>query len=177
MGHIFRALTLAHELIDHDVTFFSDEASAKAVKEVVGNAYLVKIFNSASIVKSILKFKPDVVINDILDTEVKDVEPLREQGIKVLNFEDLGEGAQFADLVINELYDQPKIEGDNILWGRNHFFVRDEFSDANPNQSVENVDNLLLVFGGVDQHDLSKKIYHSVRNLCKKKGVKIFKCY
>ena len=174
MGHIFRALTLAHELIDHDVTFFSDEASAKAVKEVVGNAYPVELFNSANIVKSILNFKPDVVINDILDTEVKDVEPLREQGIKVLNFEDLGEGAQFADLVINELYDQPKIEGDNILWGRNHFFVRDEFSDANPNQSVDKVDNLLLVFGGVDQHDLSKKIYQVVRNLCKKKGVRIF---
>ena len=79
-----------------------------------------------------------------------------------MNFEDLGEGASFANLVINELYDQPRIEGDNILWGRNHFFVRDEFSDANPNQSMENVDNLLLVFGGVDQHDLSKKIYHSI---------------
>jgi spore coat polysaccharide biosynthesis predicted glycosyltransferase SpsG len=174
MGHIFRALTLAHELIDHEVIFFSDRASAKAVKELVGKSYPVETFDLAGIVKSILNIKPDVVINDILDTEVKDVEPLTEQGVKVLNFEDLGEGAQFADLVINELYDQPKIKGDNILWGRNHFFVRDEFSDANQNQSVEKVDNLLLAFGGVDQHDLSKKIYHAIRSLCKEKGVRIF---
>ncbi len=174
MGHIFRAVTLAHELIDHDVTFFSDELSARAVKDVIGNAYLVEIINSASIVKSIIDSKPDMVINDILDTEVKDVVPLRQKGIKVLNFEDLGEGAQFADLVINELYDEPQIEGDNILWGRSHFFVRDEFSNAKPNQTVENVDSLLLVFGGVDQHDLSKKICDAIRVICKKKGIKIF---
>ena len=174
MGHIYRALTLAHELTDHELFFVTDPESESAVRDLAGSSYTVKICDLASLVHSVCELKPDIVINDILDTQLNDVDLLQKAGAKVVNFEDLGTGARKADLVINELYDEPQIEGKNILWGRDYFFVRDEFAEARPNQSVEKVRGLLLTFGGVDQHNLSTKIYRKVRELCNERGIRIY---
>ena len=62
-----------------------------------------------------LSENPDIVVNDMLNTEMDDVVPLREKGIKVVNFEDLGKGASYSDITINELFETPLIKSKNIL--------------------------------------------------------------
>ena len=59
------------------------------------------------------------------------------------------------------------------MWGRNYFFVRDEFTSARPHEFQEKVDAVLLAFGGTDQHDLSRKIYRAIRALCDEYGAEI----
>ena len=171
MGHIYRALSLAHEITDHEIIFASDIENTVAVNKLAGYDYWLDIYESDKIVEDIINLKPDLVVNDILSTSEADVLPLQQNGIKVINFEDLGEGARLADLTINELYDDAQFVGDNILWGHHYFFVRDEFHGAKPHRFKKRVESILLTFGGTDQHDLSSKIYHAIQEFCKERNI------
>ena len=71
------------------------------------------------------------------------------------------------------MYDEPQYKSKNTVWGHQYFFVRDEFHDAVPNSFHEKVDNILLVFGGVDQHDLSRKMYTAILEICLSRNIKI----
>ena len=173
MGHIYRALTLAHEITDHEVLFVCDSDNSEAVNKLAGYDYWFGAYNLEEIIDRIIEMQPDLVINDILSTTKEDVNQLHENGIKVVNFEDLGEGASLADLTINELYDEPEIAGENILWGHNYFFVRDEFHDAVPHNFNKKVGEVLLAFGGTDQHNLSSKIYHTIKDFCEDRDIHI----
>jgi len=174
MGHIYRALTLAHEITDHEVLFVSSEEDSIALNQLAGYDYWLGLYPSEEITNSILELKPDLVVNDILDTDKAYIKALTDHEIKVVNFEDMGGGVGHADLAINELYDDAMVQGGNVYWGRDYFFVRDEFADAIPHVFQEKVTGLLLTFGGTDQHDLSRKIYHVVKDLCRAHGVTIY---
>ena len=174
MGHIYRTLSLAHEITDHEILFVSDIENTVAVNKLAGYDYWLGIYEKSKIVDSIISLKPDLVINDILSTTEADVVPLRENGIKVINFEDLGEGAKRANLTINELYDTPQIEGNNILWGHQYFFVRDEFYDAKSHRFKKKVDTILLTFGGTDQNNLADKVYDAIKETCKVRKILLY---
>ena len=77
--------------------------------------YEVSIQKSDDLIEDIRSINPDVVINDILDTSYNYVEGLKATGVKVINFEDLGEGAGLADLVVNAIYPEKRLKP-------NHFF-------------------------------------------------------
>ena len=64
--------------------------------------------------------------------------------------------------------------GENILWGREYFFLRDEFHNAKPHIFVEKIDSLLITFGGTDQNDLTRKILNKVTDYCLENKIKIF---
>jgi len=174
MGHIYRCLSLAHEMIDHRVTFVCCEEDDIAIRELTAYDYELQVFDKKDMVSQILRLEPDLVVNDILDTQSTDVDPLVEARVKVVNFEDLGVGANRASLTINELYDTPIVEGENILWGKQYFFLRDEFMDACPQEFSQVVSSILIVFGGTDQHDLSRKVFDQVSEFCRERGIHIY---
>jgi spore coat polysaccharide biosynthesis predicted glycosyltransferase SpsG/CMP-N-acetylneuraminic acid synthetase len=173
MGHIYRALSLAHEITDHEILFVSDTDSNVAVNKLAGYEYWLGIYDPEDVIPQIIALSPDIVINDILSTTREHVSALKQKGIKVVNFEDLGSGSQLADLTINELYDEPQICGGNILWGHEFYVLRDEFSDATPHQFAKTVDNILIAMGGTDQHDLTRKIYNTIKGECKRRNIHI----
>ena len=153
MGHIYRALSLAHEITDHEIIFVCSNADKLAVDKIASKDY--KVIESENVKKTILELKPDILINDILNTNEKFILTLKKQGIKIVNFEDLGSGAKYANIVFNELYETPILEYKNILWGSDWYFLRDEFDGAEQNNFEENVKNVLITFGGTDQHNLT----------------------
>ena len=166
MGHVYRALSLAHALTKHRVVFATNKESAITVRRLVGDEYRVEVSAAEEAVENIISLQPNLVVNDILDTEVTEVAPFQSNGIRVVNFEDLGPGARVANVTINELYDEPRSSGSNIRWGNSYFFMRDEFLDAKPRQYSNDVRCLLLAFGGTDQHNLSSKILRTVYEEC-----------
>ena len=174
LGHIQRALTLAHEITDHEIRFVCDTKSKGAADKLAGLEYWLGIYKPEEIEDQIIALKPDLVINDILDSSPDYIRKLRSNNISVINFEDLGEGAALANLTINELYDEPLVPGENILWGREYFFVREEFHDAKPNQFNEAVGSLLIMFGGTDPSDYTRKILHVIKDFCGQKNIKIY---
>lgn len=173
MGHIYRSLALANDIIDHEVIFVCTEENNVAIDYLSKNNYLLKIFRSSDILEKIIELNPDMIINDILDTSSSDIKTLQQSGSIVINFEDFGDGAITSDLTINELFDEPQMESKNILWGRKFYFLRDEFNDATPNIFRGELKTLLLTFGGTDPNDLSSPILESISNFCYQKGITI----
>ena len=173
MGHIYRCLTLAHEITDHEIYFVCDEKNHVAVNKIAGSDYKVETAKKTGIPEKIISLKPDLVINDILNTDKGYVLKLKSEGIKVVNFEDLGLGASFADLTINELYEDPRIEGNNIKWGNRFLFLRDEFTHARPNKFRGKVNSLLITFGGTDVNNLTLKTLDAIDDFCNSENVHI----
>ena len=174
MGHIYRALTLAQEITDHEVYFVCDENSRDAAQRLAGDDYWLGIYKKREIADRIIDLNPDLVINDILDTNKNYIMKLRNKGIKVINFEDLGTGARHSNLTVNELYETPEFEGKNILWGRKHFFLREEFSEARPGRFKNKVDTALVTFGAADPNDFTRKIFKNISSYCAQNNIKIF---
>ena len=105
-----------------------------AISILKKNKFKVITTNKEDIENKIISYQPLLVINDILNTSKKYVKNLKNNNIKVINFEDLGKGAIYTDFVINELYDKPMFSGLNIFWGSKYFFVRDEFNKIEPSK-------------------------------------------
>ena len=174
MGHIYRALTIAHEITDHEIIFVCDHNSGVTAAKLAGFDYRVEIFQEKNVEAGIAALKPYLVINDILNTTRGYVLRLQRRGIRVVNFEDLGSGASCADLTFNELYDDPLIAGDRICWGQRYFFVRDEFESATPHRFRRQVDGLLLSFGGTDPNNFTRSIFDAVAEFCDHAGIKVY---
>ncbi|MBD79838.1 MAG: cytidine 5'-phosphate N-acetylneuraminic acid synthetase [Crocinitomicaceae bacterium] len=173
LGHVFRVLTIAHEILDHKVTFLCTKESELAVQKITSGEYYSVIQNK-DLLSEVLQIKPDLVINDILNTDKDYVQGLKEYGIKVINFEDIGEGAAYTDITVNELYDTPIIDADNILWGKDYLFLRDEFIGARPNEFSEQVDSILISFGGTDPSNYTLEALKLILPVCVDHGIKIY---
>ncbi len=172
MGHIYHSLSLAHEITDHEVIFVCDEKYKIVVDKIAATDY--RVIATDDTTKTILSLKPEMVINDILNTGEEFIRALKARGIKVVNFEDLGSGSKFADLVFNELYDNPQCEGLNYCWGYKYLALRDEFYEAVPNQFVDEVRAVMISFGGTDQNNLTLRSLKAVIETVKKNRIKVF---
>lgn len=164
MGHIYHSLALAHEITDHEVIFVCDEKYKIAVDKIAAMDY--KVISTKNVEEIIIKLDPDIVINDILNTKKDYIDKLKTNNIKVVNFEDLGEGSKYADLVFNELYDTPQLEGKNYYWGYKYLALRDEFYDAKPHKFIDEVKEIMITFGGTDQNNLTLISLKSILELC-----------
>ena len=159
LGHFYRCISIAKEFPESEIIFLCSRQDKIFVSRILDKRYKLFSYDKLDLYSTIKKLKPDLLINDVLSTTRKFIKTIRELGIKVINFEDLGSGAKFTNLTINEIYEQKLIKGDNILWGKGYFFLRDEFGKKIMSEEFTNLDNLLLTFGGSDQHNLSKKIF------------------
>jgi len=166
-------LTLAHLLKEYDIKFVTDSNSEHYVGKLLGEDYEVIASHESEIVNKIIDLSPDLVVNDILNTGISDVLPLREKNISVINFEDLGAGAGYSDITINELYETPILEDENMLWGHEYFFIREEFDGTRAHQHSNTVTSVLITFGGIDVLDCTSKTFLSINDFCKKNQIKI----
>ncbi len=155
LGHVYRALTLAHRILDHEIFFVMDERFPLGIRLVRDRNYRVVEF-SGDPVRALEELKPDVVINDILDTDADYVRALKARGFFVVNFEDLGPGALEADVVINALYSDP-LPKPHHYYGPEYVCLREEFYSAQPRSLRRKVSRVLVTFGGTDPANLTAK--------------------
>jgi CMP-N-acetylneuraminic acid synthetase/spore coat polysaccharide biosynthesis predicted glycosyltransferase SpsG len=172
LGHVYNSLILANALTEHKITFLVVKGSELAFKKISEYNYPVFMQKNDNILCDIKLINPDVVINDILDTDYEYIKNLKDLGIKVINFEDLGPGAKIADLVINPLYPE-KFILPNHYFGYNYILLRDEFIYSPYKKIEDKVRNVLITFGGVDPNNLTKKVLDSIYNYCKKNNILI----
>lgn len=158
LGHVYRCLTLADSMLDHDVHFVVSHKSAMGIKLIKSRFYEVVSFKDAAReLAAIESCAPDVVVNDILDTKAAYVRALKNAGYKVVNFEDQGSGHKLADRVINAMYAETDGKS-GIYGGPEYVCLRDEFYSAKPIEIRENVKNVLVLFGGTDPSNLTLKV-------------------
>lgn len=170
LGHIYRALILANNLVSHHLYFLVDRKSKLGYEKLSENNYSVFMQQSDNIIDDILKFKPDVVINDILDTEEDYISALKNEGIRVINFEDMGSGSKYCDAVINALYSKPEFS-DKHYFGHKYFCAKDEFILTKPKVIIPEVKNVLITFGGTDPNNYTLKVLESIYDFCQNKNI------
>lgn len=174
MGHVYRAMMLAHELIDAEISFLCTTKSELAVQHITQHYFPSAVQHpDVSLEAAVIHETPYLVINDFLDTSMGYVKALKASGIKVVNFEDGGPGAAFADLVINALLDDNKNQP-NICCGPDYFCLRTEFLDVTKRDFRTQVENVLITFGGVDTQDRTNRILQIVGKLAENLGINLF---
>lgn len=172
MGHIYRALMLAHEIADHKISFVCTRESELAVQSIAERDYHSTRQGEERLEKSVLRLRPDLVVNDILNTDAEYMEALKKAGVRTVNFEDEGEGADLADLVINALYDA-SLSTPARLCGPDWFCLRDEFLNARRNEFRSEVKTVLVTFGGTDQRNCTRRIFELIEPVCRERGIAI----
>ena len=165
LGHIYRCLTLAYQMTDCIVHFVLSDKSDIGIKKIADSFFPYDVIhNNDAIFDLAVKYKTDIVVNDILDTDKDYIEKLKGMSLRVINFEDLGSGADYADMVINDLYEKQK-ESSHFLWGSKYYCIRDEFHLCAPKSFLSSVENVLITFGGTDPADLTTRLFNIVKNL------------
>lgn len=172
MGHVYRALMLAHEISSHKITFVCTRASELAVESVASRDYHVIRQGGEPLAATVLRQVPDLVINDFLNTPVDYMRKIKNAGPRVINFEDDGPGSEYADLVINALYEKD-VSTSRLRFGPEYFCLRDEFVYARRNPLREGVKVLLITFGGTDQRNFTLRTLDIVEPVCRAFGIAI----
>lgn len=172
MGHIFRALMLAHEITSHKITFVCTRESELAVESVAERDYRVVRQGDEELADTVLALQPDLVVNDILDTSAAYMERLRSGGVRCVNFEDEGPGAALADLVVNALYEEKESTG-RLRCGPDYFCLRDEFLNARRNPLRPQTRTVLVSFGGTDHSNATRRVLDIIEPICRAFGIAI----
>ncbi|WP_214828565.1 glycosyltransferase [Exiguobacterium sp. s26] len=159
MGHIYHCLTLAYYLTGHEVMFVLNEKHFEGVVKIKNSFMPYTLINSDEEFFVFLdNWNADIIVNDCLDTEKVYIKKLKQLAEKVITIEDLGEGAKYADSVINALYNNT-VKAPNEYYGERYVCLRDEFLINTPKEFSKEIKNVLVMFGGTDPSNLTEKIY------------------
>jgi CMP-N-acetylneuraminic acid synthetase/UDP-N-acetylglucosamine:LPS N-acetylglucosamine transferase len=166
LGHVYRALSLADRIMDHDIFFVVNDENQLAIHKIESQFYKLKVCKKGEEVETILEGSPDLVINDVLNTKISFMKKLKLHGIRLINFEDLGKGSICADVVINALFnDHPYINNGQLFSGIEYCCLRDEFFYTQPKEYSEEVKKIIILFGGTDPENLSDRILRWLEEL------------
>lgn len=165
LGHIYRGLVLAYNFIDHNIEFVISTKSDLGIKKLKeSNLSFTVIEKEQELFDIIEKTECNILVNDILDTSSEYIKKCKSLNVRVVNFEDLGTGAEFADAVINDLYEK-KNELKNHYWGSEYYCIRDEFLLSNQAKFKEKVSEVLILFGGTDPLNLTERLIKIINEI------------
>ena len=162
-GHIYRGLSIASKLVNHEVIFLLDKSQPLGIEIIKNNnyPYITHHSDEGNLIEKIVEYDPDIVINDILNTNSKYTKTLRDKGFFIVNFEDLGGGVKYAHMVFDALYEH-KIPLQNLYSGHKYYILKDEFNYQSFKEIKEDVNKVLLTFGGTDPNNLTEKVLESI---------------
>ena len=127
-GHVYRMLRLTSACSSYDIIRKSYKESDVYFLLNVKEKLAIKILDKNNIGYTtydadidyctfLSEMKPDIIINDCLNTCFEFIRKQKLYAKKVINFEDYGEGANLADVVINSFYNENVLNGDKVKSG------------------------------------------------------------
>ncbi len=150
LGHVHNALTILNHFRNDEILIVMNSRNKLGHKKFQEHLYQVNFFkNDLQLFRIIKKFCPHMIFNDILDTPVNYIRKLKKEKIFVVNFEDLGDGRKYADLVFNPIYHSSR-NNVNEYFGPSFACVRDEFRMWEPATLKTSPKNVVIIFGGLD---------------------------
>lgn len=162
MGHIYHCLTLAWHMTGQDVLFVTNKNCREGYEKLKESFLpLHTIEREEDFYEFLEAYRPDVVVNDCLNTTKEHILRLKKYARRVVSVEDLGEGALYADAVINALYDVNPPNRKHFV-GSDYVCIRDEFVIRGPKPFSEQVKYVLVLFGGTDPANLGRRMYRLV---------------
>ena len=154
LGHVYNILTLLPYFKKDEILIVMNKKNSLGNSKFKIKSYKVKIFeNQLQLFKIIENFSPNIIINDILNTKASFIQKLKKMKCFVINFEDLGSGSDYANLVFNPIYYQKSTS--TKFFGEKYACVREEFRKKQrktPRKSI------VISFGGVDPKNLTLRL-------------------
>lgn len=167
-GHLYRALALAQNLTSHEVFFVTKENGEYQIgRDFLSDHHypLLTITDHKDFFELIDEYNPQIVINDILDTDEVYIQELKNRDLFVVNFEDLGSGNRLADVVINDLYPDFYPQ-ENHWYGIENAILNPNFEIEDPKSPPNgSVDHILIAYGGTDPNNLTLKAIKGINQI------------
>ena len=162
MGHLVRQSHIAQLLRDrgNDITFFiPDYLPAKAWLDQY--EFLHQILNEEK------KEDGDLIILDIQNTTTAFKNKSKQNKNRVVSFEDLGEGRNHVDLLIDCNLDEENSLGLPALFGHNYAVLAKEFEvyHSKVREFKEPMASVLITFGGTDPHSMVPKLAKKILSI------------
>jgi spore coat polysaccharide biosynthesis predicted glycosyltransferase SpsG len=159
LGHIYRSLALAQELARHDLLIVTDRSQPLGATVLAEYPFAHEPVDGAPGFMELLRgLRPDLVVLDQLDTSREYVDAVREHARRIVTFEDLGPGAEAADLLVSDLYENLSVPAERQMQGLANAILAPHFETlAAPRPFRERVERVLVVFGGTDPSRLSER--------------------
>lgn len=156
MGHVYRTLALAYSLARHQITIvLSDDKPLGAEFFAEYPFEVATVASDLEFLSYARKSKADLVVLDRLDNLAEFV-TLLGGFCKVVTFEDLGDGAEAADLLIADMYEHPRVPAERQLTGVENAILAPSFESLKRQITFrENVEEVLVLFGGTDPSNLA----------------------
>jgi CMP-N-acetylneuraminic acid synthetase/spore coat polysaccharide biosynthesis predicted glycosyltransferase SpsG len=166
MGHIYNCITMAFSLIEHNVLFVTRKDCLEGLEKIKStNFKYVTIDSDADLERIISEFKPNIWVNDCLNTDAVYMKWLKQRVERVVSIEDLGDGTQYADAVINALYENKRTLCPKTYEGPEYVCLRNEFLLESPKAFSNQVQRIFIMFGGTDPSNLNIKLYKAAKKL------------
>ena len=163
LGHVHNMLTILNHFRNEEILIVMNSKNNLGQQKFQEYLYQVKTFKNNSELQNITQqFNPDIIFNDILDTGIEYMKSISEKKIFIVNFEDLGKGKKYANLVFNPIYHSAK-NRPNEYYGPNFACVRDEFRMWKPTKLRNIPKNVTIIFGGLDPTNKTPKILNLIK--------------
>ena len=166
LGHIYNCITMAFDMMGHNVLFVTRKDCVEGLKKIRStNMPYVTIDSDTDIESIIDRFKPDIWVNDCLNTTEETMKWLKAKVPRVVSIEDVGPGTKYADAVINALYEGKATLCKHTYEGSDYICLRNEFLIEKPKEFSEHVGHIMVMFGGTDPSNLNSKLYKAAENI------------
>jgi UDP-2,4-diacetamido-2,4,6-trideoxy-beta-L-altropyranose hydrolase len=170
MGHIFRSITLAKDLVPRAEIFFilnEDEISKNLIKKSGFRA--ITAGNNDGIKQYVIRLKPNIIIFDKLNVDENLAKEIKTStGSKLVLFENESGANCYASVVVNAIIHtnfKNTIYTDEhtntlFLCGPKYWILRPEFYEYKRKGKILNsgIQRIVLAFGGSDPANLSSKV-------------------
>ena len=163
LGHIYRVLQIADEFFTKPIIYY--DVSQTQLKFFGQTKHqIIGVDGVDGLINSLKQNGCDILINDILSTDEEYMNKLKKAlpELKIVNFEDEGSGAKYADIVFNALYDESM--DTNVRSGSDYYVVPKLFLLCDPIEIKEKVETVLITFGGADPMNYTDAVLEIINN-------------
>jgi|GEM_PF-1029036 len=175
LGHIFRARSLCKCLKSMGmrpvILTLSEDYVAEEINGWGVDILRINGLNRQEINEYVIdrarQFNSPILIQDIRDTNAEDMAALKSENIIVINFDDLGSGRDYADILIDANLEQTCDDTDKKqlrLFGKKYMVLDPQYADFNKKTKIINpyARKLVVSMGGTDPRNLTGWV---IRNL------------
>ena len=156
LGHVTRMLQIADELFTTP-DFYYDRNVTEPSGFGKTMYKLIPVDGDDGFINAIKSHSYELILNDILNTSEEYMKRLREvTSARIINFEDNGTGAAYADVVFNALYENG--DNGNVVTGFKYYIIPKLFLIYHPITIHDSVDNVMVTFGGADPENYTEKL-------------------
>lgn len=157
MGHVYNMLTILNNFRNEEIIIVMHKNRNLGSNKFKEHLYDVKNFSTFLELEKIIEdFHPNIIFNDILNTDENYMKKLTKFNSMIVNFEDVGKGRKYTNLVFNPIFNKRK-QLSKEFYGGKYACVREEFRIWKNTLLRKKVEKVIISFGGTDLKNITKK--------------------